>query len=766
MRTLTLGLGLFLAALAVWLVVQPARVNTASTDGAHASTTADPVRIELVDTPRVEERAPAVESLDPAPSESEWPAHLARAGGIVLEVVDAKGAPRAGVKLAVELELWRLLGHEHADKYQHQDVVTDAAGRAPIAATRADEIESIELDREGAEDVTATGPFELAPGTTNVVRLLYPTRIVLKGRVLDFAGRALDPRARIELEPKYVESTESGTHRFHGEQKELRAKVDGRYSLELVPGWFTLGAATPGEPVFEHLTLHVEPEPSELVVDLRIPTHDRRVLVKLVANAPFNPVDAWVHAAADGEWPELARPLSVVARRHERLRFPAPRQGADGWLLEIAPGPEYELSAGAPDFESVTMQLPRDVDEVTLKLVRKPPVEDIVLRGRARGPEGPLSNGRVRLLRVDDLGETLTARWDDDGSFEFRYANVPGTRRSAFLLGSFGAAGFAGLGPIAIDHSRDDLELVVGSPLSLAGVIEGLEDPQGAELVLRPTASLFTRAERPFDAAVFDSAHLPECVMHVDASGAFAFESLAAGEYVLWVEPLSRRQPPARVKVRAGARDVRVRLGEGLDGDVVFDCRVVDAVTRLPIAGADVSVRGPDARSIVRGASGRTGADGRCELLGHSAGRWFVEARALDHAWLAERFVEYAPGRHAVEIALSPSCELDVELIDASGAPLADLEVCAVASDGAVHELLDFYGNSDGSIATTNIAGRARLNGLPAGPVRIAVGWSRGAPKELPLGDGRIAAEGSPELTLFRAELTLGKRARMRQVLR
>ncbi|MBI5363902.1 MAG: hypothetical protein HZA53_12035 [Planctomycetes bacterium] len=767
MRSLVFVLALFVVALVLWLGFERASVLQQAGAKAEASRVGHPARTELDTQAETEDRAPAAEGVasTAVEEELEWPAHVPRSGGIVLELVDANGAPRAGVKLAVELELWRLLGHEHPDKYQHQDVVTDAAGRAPIAATRADEIENVELHREGAKDVTATGPFELAPGTTDVVRLLYPTRIVLKGRTLDFAGRALEPRARIELEPHGVAPTTEGLNVFMDEQTELRAEEDGSYAFEIVPGWYTLGAATPGEPVFELLTLRVEPEPSELVVDLRIPTHDRRVRLRLASSKRFDPIDMHVAAQGAGRWPALANPPAVVARRHEQLRFTAPSEADGTWLLELAPGPEYEVRAGGPGFAEARAPLPPDAETITLTLVPEAEPQPIVLRGRATDVSGSPLSGEVSLLRSNDLEAFDHARTDSEGAFEFRRTRFEPEQRTAFVFGRFGAAGTAGIGPIALDHSRSDLDLVVSAPLEIEGRIENLADEKGAEVRLLFSRAHFTRGEAPLESVLFGQSLRTER-FRTESDGGFQFDGLPPGEYVLWAEPVQRRQPPARRLVRAGDRDVRVRLGEGLDGDVVFECRVVDAVTRLPIGNAEVGVRGPDSQSIARGARGRTGTDGRCELLGHSPGRWFVDARARDHAWLTERFVEYGSGRHSVEIALSPSCELDVELVDASGAPLADLEVCAVASDGAVHELLDFYGNSDGSILSTNIAGRVRLTGLPVGPVRIAVGWSRGAPKELPLGDGRVPAESSLELTLFDAVLTLEKRARVRQVLR
>jgi hypothetical protein len=363
--------------------------------------------------------------------------------------------------------------------------------------------------------------------------------------------------------------------------------------------------------------------------------------------------------------------------------------------------------------------------------VREAPAETRVLRGRVRGPHGPPANGLVLLRRASDLGEMGRADPREDGSFELVLEDVSRARTNALLHGVFGVEGFVVLGPIAIDRSRDDLELVVGPPLAIQGRVEGLTGSAGARLVLSATAADLARPEHEALGAGLTARALYHRAEEVGPDGSFAVDGLAAGEYELFVEPAGHAQPSARLRVRAGTKDVRVVLGEGLERDVVFDCTVVDALTRRPLAGAELEARGADA-----GVRGRTDANGRCELRGATAGRWCIAVRALDHANAIELDVDYAPGRHAIELALSPSCALDVELVDARGAPLAGVEVAVTTTHGVLLDSLDHFGHWDGAIQETDVAGRCRLSGLPMGRHRLVAGWSKGGMKPIELESG------------------------------
>ncbi|MBK7876217.1 MAG: hypothetical protein IPJ77_10750 [Planctomycetes bacterium] len=699
---------------------------------------------------------------------------ISPAGGVVLEVVDAKGASRAGVKLGVELELWRLLGPQHPDRDQHQEVVTDARGRAPIAASHPSEIGFVALHRAEGNDLIAAQPFDFAPGTSDVVRLVFPERIVLRGVVRDFTGRVPTIATRVELEPHQVAPGADGMQRFLGERASMRPDAAGNYALEITPGWYTLGAALAGETAVETLTLHVLEEPAELAVDLRVPRTDRRVHVALTADAPIDPLLAFVSASAVAGLPQGAAPPCVVARQLEEVRHHAPHVGGGRWRLDLVSGLEYELVAGAPGFDTTKLRLPRDVTELDVRLEREAATKTTVLRGYVRGLRGPPENGVVLLRRTSDLGEISRADPRADGAFEIVLPDAPGTRTTALLHGVFGVEGFAVLGPIAIDRSRDDLELVVGPPLTIAGRVEGLKDAAGAHLYLRATAVDLARPEHGGLDTGLTTRALYHYAEDLAPDGVFAVDGLAAGEYELFVEPASGAQPPARLRVRAGTKDVRVVLGEGLERDVVFDCTVVDALTRRPLAGAEIEARGPGAE-----VQGRTDATGRCELRGAIAGRWCLAATALDHASAIELYIDYAPGRHTVELALSPSCAVDLELVDARGAPLSGIEVAVTTTYGVLLDTLDHFGQWDGYVQETNVAGRCRLSGLPLGVRRVVVGWSKGGARRIELADGGYWVEGALAgrpgegagienvgvLATFDVELAPGAPVRVRQTL-
>ncbi|MFN0245597.1 MAG: hypothetical protein ACKV2T_01730, partial [Kofleriaceae bacterium] len=368
--------------------------------------------------------------------------------------------------------------------------------------------------------------------------------------------------------------------------------------------------------------------------------------------------------------------------------------------------------------------------------------------------------------RSNDLGRFAEEQTDADGEFEFTLPRTVYTEASAIVLGLFGKNGSAHLGPLAIDRSRDDLVLVVPAPLVVEGRIEGLANEEHAGVSLRFTPAHFAASELEVSPSIFER-DVEGRYYRIGEDGHFRFEGLAAGDYVLCVEPVQNVKPSARVVVRAGDRNVLVRLGDGLDGDVVFACLVLDARTRTPVPNAEVEVRGPNADSIVRGAGARTGGDGRCELLGHASGAWFLDVRALDYARRPERFVEYGPGRHSVELELSPCCAVDVELVDATGAPLAGIEVGVTTKDGVLLDLLDSYGNWNGCITRTNVAGRARLTGLPMGPARVVVGWIDGSgARELGTTAWSNRIDNVEAFAFLEAELLHDRRVRARRMLR
>lgn len=760
-----------LVAVGLWFGAQRLEREDASATGDARPRAVPAGRAQLDGRAAEAQRTLAVEESTPEQSEepAPWPAHLPTAGGIVLELVDPEGKPQAGRNLVVDLELWRLLGHEHEDKYQEQAVVTDPLGRAPIAARWPEEIECVSLPHAPQKDLRARGPFECVPAAAGLVRIVLPARVTLHGRVLDFAGKPADPFAFVTLDPQHVSLEEPGHHTFTDERKDLRTDAEGRFTFEVFPGWFTLSGRQVGEEQFEILTLHVAPTPREITVDLRVPSLEREVRVLLTSSRPIAPHDPVITARAQGEWPAAKNEGPVVARMQEPFLFRATRDG-DTWLLKVARGPAYEVSVSCKSFVTERAGLPPDAEEIAFALVPEPEPEAepdlIVLSGRATDTRGNRLQGQISLLRSRDLVHIDQTATDSDGGFVFKRRPQEGNARSAFLFGRFRGTGSAGLGAVAIDRSRDDLDLVVGPALDLGGRIEGLHDPEGAEVMLFSTQDRFARPEHAASPDVFATHSLEGEIYRTGSEGTFLFSNLPAGNYGLWIQPVSGRQPPARVTARAGTEDLRILLGAGLEGDVAFDCTVVDAFTRRPIADAEVWVIGTREGPRAKGSRGRTGVDGRCELRGHAAGRWFLDAHSVDHARGVERYVEYGPGRHVVEIALSPRCDLDVELVDASGAPVAVVEITATTLGGIPLDFADRYGNWDGRFARTNVAGRARLSGLPAGKLRVVALWSRGRRVEVESQEDAWSPANPLELTVFEATVAPERGPVVRQVLR
>jgi len=651
------------------------------------------------------------------------------AGGIVLEVVDHRAVPQAGISLGVELELWRLLGHDHEDKYQHQEVVTDAQGRAPIAASHPSEIEFVALHRAGRQDLIAPLPYRIFPGTRDIVRLVLPAQVELAGRVLDLAGQPVEG-ARVELDPIDVPDEQRGSA-FVGEELDQESDAQGRFRFEVSDGWFRLGAADIGEASVEELTLHLGAEPPRVEVELRVASDTRIVRVDLELPAAVDRQLVWVGARASLAWPALEDPPQVVERAQEEHRAHARRIDEASWELRLAPGLGYTVRAGGPGLIEAEAPLPPDAELLRLALAGLPTAEVVDLRGSVRDAQGLAVSATVHFLREHDLGRFHDAQSDAQGEFVFRQALDAGAERAGYLIVDLGTRGSAALGPLALDRPRDDLLLVLAEPLAIEGQVLGLDPGRGAEIELGSHAARFARAELAPRPGLFPRPALDQDRTRCDSDGHFRFDGLAAGEYELWVEPDDGAQPPARRRVRAGERGLRIELGQGLAGEASFSVQVVDALDGRPIAGASVSLHAAEDRPRASGTRAVTGPDGRCELRGHAPGRGFVAVEAVDHARPVERYVDYPAGRHEVVVALSPRCEVEFEFVDAAGRPRANVEVCATAPDGVLLDLLDRYGHYDGSITRSNVAGRASLGGLPAGTLRVVVGWRSGRRVEL-----------------------------------
>jgi hypothetical protein len=192
-------------------------------------------------------------------------------------------------------------------------------------------------------------------------------------------------------------------------------------------------------------------------------------------------------------------------------------------------------------------------------------VEGVVL-----DPDGHPTKGAT--VTCEDRDPPLATTTDDDGRFRLD-ADAAGCRAVARRADLFPSD------PVALVNGP-------GNTLRFArgGGIEGVVvDEHGA-----PVASYLLAVES-YQGPAENRAPTGQVKTIQDARGGFAWEDLPAGRYVLTASGEAR--PPVRsgvVDVEAGRTTAHVRIT--LRSGATLRGRVVDAVTRKPIAGAEVAL--------------------------------------------------------------------------------------------------------------------------------------------------------------------------------
>ena len=202
-----------------------------------------------------------------------------------------------------------------------------------------------------------------------------------------------------------------------------------------------------------------------------------------------------------------------------------------------------------------------------------------------------------------------------------------------------------------------------------------------------------------------------------NASGAFRFERLYAGEFAIELRSAGGDffQPLARV--RSGAESLQLRAVEQA---VVLTACLRDALTATPIEAAKVTVWRRDATPSSWSGKTRelTGPGGSFLIHGVPVGdvRFTFHAAGYANFTLVER--DYAPGSFTVDIAMHPVRSLAVEVRGGKQA-IVNAAVGAHVGDG-VWLMLPTYGGQTNS-RTELVGGKALLEGLPARLVTIVL---------------------------------------------
>ena len=238
---------------------------------------------------------------------------------------------------------------------------------------------------------------------------------------------------------------------------------------------------------------------------------------------------------------------------------------------------------------------------------------------------------------------------------------------------------------------------------------------------------------------------------HTDAAGCFRFDALYDGQFELSVvfehEGIERRQAWS---LRSGGEELELVLDPGNCEDLVFEGRVSDALTGAPVRDFSLVVLAQ--RAGVQGNAGTFNSaprrfrseDGRFRLGGIApmASSLFVSAPGYRDQGFPP--VPRAPGRHAVDVALTPIRSVALRVVDSKGAPVHGARLRAFDADGQSLWLPVGSGGNSSSFPT-DAAGEAILQNLPASHIRIDVHLPQDRRKRLP--------EDGPTLQSFELDL-------------
>jgi hypothetical protein len=277
-----------------------------------------------------------------------------------------------------------------------------------------------------------------------------------------------------------------------------------------------------------------------------------------------------------------------------------------------------------------------------------------------------------------------------DGSFSLRGLGPGRYRVGVEMLRQPGDPPMRCASVEGVDAGTSGLALTVQSGLSIDGV---LEIPPEAERLVRSV-----RARRP-GVRGMDANREPGTMATLDANGAFRFDGLDPGQYVVVVQDQfgcdSPWQAGEAARVEAGATDVRLALSTAttISGEVVFD--------GAPLPSCDVYVRAVGDDSDTCGTISWT--EGRFTFVGLAPGkRWDVTAHRA--GLLAARAANVAVGAAGLRLELTSGLSITGRVLRADGSAFSKANVVLQTGDG-----------KDAGWASCDEKGAFEAHGLAAG---------------------------------------------------
>ncbi len=261
--------------------------------------------------------------------------------------------------------------------------------------------------------------------------------------------------------------------------------------------------------------------------------------------------------------------------------------------------------------------------------------------------------------------------------------------------------------------------------------LEREADPVG-ELPLSGFVVDDTGAPVPEAAVTIDT--VPERQVASASDGGFEVLGLAPRNYVLTAQRGALVSLPTTVQLGESTAPVTLQLRRVAG----LEISVVDGERNLPIAGAQVEVRGAGLRR-----SGTTAADGSVALLGVAPGSYTLFAAAAGYAptYLRHAVMDALGGSSRVTMALLPGVSAAGRVVDAGGKPVAGAQVAAESAS----ELVSLVDPARDGVVTDE-RGQWRIAALTPGSYRFVARKAGQAPGGTP--PTQVDARGARDITI------------------
>ncbi|MEM7203115.1 MAG: carboxypeptidase-like regulatory domain-containing protein [Planctomycetota bacterium] len=631
--------------------------------------------------------------------------------GLVIVLVDARGGLVGHHAMTVA---WR----KGWGEYGSDSGLTDPAGRFATTVASADMLEGVTtLDPATGDELATWQTFDPPPAGRHGVTVQLPDKRRFAARVVDFAADPIAD-AQVSIAAAPTRPMQPGVHTLGRAEFQLTTDREGWVEASLPVGFHEMRVTRDGYRATAQWEVEIVPERERTVGVLRMSggDHRRGVSVRVTRPTEGARVSAWTNRLA-----AVDRHVETPGvRRTPEQRSWGARPTQDGhFQLRVDPLPVH-VTVQAEGYEprDVEVATTTDAIEVALQPTGPRPYEKpaAMLQGVVRDPDGaPVSGAKVGWLRDQRIAYATFAHTDRDGRFTFPL----GSTKPLFLTVRARPFAFLTVGPLTPTPDRPALELVLEPEQEVRGVVV---DEHGAGVA----ADIRMYRERGALGALTPQSSDPflnggDAADHTRSSedGTFRLRGVGAGRCEVWAS--DHRALAGRAEARPGA-PVRVVLGRGLEGRVVLRGHVRDAVTAHGIADATVRCvpgragQGRGYFSVV------SGADGAYTNGGATPGRLVVQVRARGYALLELPATTYPAGPTRLDVELQPARRLAVQVVDGGGNPIRGIRISAYDAAGRRIEFQDQYGHEDGSLASTDRAGRVDLAGLPRGLVRFVVG--------------------------------------------